>query len=70
MIIGGTPQLVRKLELGDNSNIRLKDIIKKVIIGPTEHPEISRDAFVHLLREEGFEHPELKVEIARIPFRG
>ena len=69
-VLGGTPQIVRKLDLGDNSSIRLTDILKKVVIGPTEYPEISRKAFVKLLKDEKFEYPELKVEIARIPFRG
>ena len=49
---------------------RLKAVLKKIVIGPTEYPEVSRKAFVKLLADEGFEYPELKVEIANIPFRG
>ena len=69
-VLGGTPQIVRKLDLGDNSTIQLKAVLKKIVIGPTEYPEVSRKAFVKLLADEGFEYPELKVEIANIPFRG
>lgn len=69
-VLGGAPQIVRRLDLGENSSIRLKRALKKIVIGPSEYPEISRKAFVKLLDDEGFEYPELKVEIARIPFRG
>jgi len=69
IVINGHPQKVRKIDLGDTASIRLIDILKKVVIGPTEHPEISRDAFINHLKENGFPDPDLKVEIARIPFR-
>lgn len=69
-VLGGTPQIVRKLDLGDASSIPLKKALKKIVIGPTEYPKIAQQTFVKLLYDEGFDYPELKVEIAEIPFRG
>lgn len=68
-VISGVPQLVRVVPLDDNDALSMKDILKKVIVGPTEHPESVRDAFVSLLSAEGFDSPELMVEISDIPFR-
>ena len=68
-VVAGIPQLVCSVPLCDNRHLSLKRILKKIVIGPTEYPEVARDAFVRLLSDEGFEHPELKVVISDIPYR-
>lgn len=68
-VVAGIPQLVCSVPLCDNRRLSLKRILKKIVIGPTEYPEIARDAFVQLLSDEGFEYPELKVVISNIPYR-
>ena len=68
-VIAGIPQLICSVPLDDSRPLSLKRILKKIIIGPTEAPELAKDAFVQLLSNEGFDDPELKVVISNIPYR-
>ena len=69
-VVSGVPQLVCSVPLDDDRQLSLKRILKKIVIGPTEYPEIAREAFVKLLEEQGFDSPALKVFISNIPYRG
>ncbi|MBF4987975.1 DUF2971 domain-containing protein [Methylophilus sp. 14] len=69
--INGTPQKILKLKFSSMNwgNKQFKDMIKKVIIGPCEHPWITYESFVLLLRDLDVEHPEKIVQISEIPLR-
>lgn len=69
--INGTPQKILKLKFSSMNwgNKRFKDMIKRIIIGPCEHPWITYESFVMLLRDLDIEHPEKIVQISEIPLR-
>lgn len=69
-VVSGVPQLVCSVPLDDDRPLSLKKILKKVIIGPTEYPDLAREAFVKLLHDEGFDDAALKVFTSNIPYRG
>lgn len=63
----GVPQKVYKLPL--NKETMLTDLLEGVIIGPTEHPNTIREAYLEVLTREGFHHPDQIVKISNIPLR-
>ena len=73
-VIGGTPQPVYKIPLVDIPgegliDVEVPKILNRIIIGPTEHPIVSRDAFVEVLERSGVENPDEKVFVSDIPLR-
>ena len=72
--IGGLPQRVQKIRLYDQPEVGLtgiapRDLLKRVIIGPTEHPYVLFDAFVEELSQAEVEDPDSKVIVSDIPIR-
>ena len=72
--INGVPQKVYKISLMDFPdenyyNGKLVDTLERIIIGPGEHQEIQRQAFIQLLADKGFEIPENIVSTSGIPLR-
>lgn len=69
-VIGGCPEIICSLPLGEDRQVSLKRVLKKVLIGPTEFPEDSKRALIEHLRQFGYVRPESLVECSNIPFRG
>ena len=72
--VRGAPQLIKLLNIGGllaSSRVRmgLDNIISHVIIGPTNYPEIIRDAFIDLFKQKGLENADNRVIISNIPLR-
>ena len=70
VVLGGVAQNVCRVSLDQRAPIQLKKILKAVVIGPTQHPHVTFDAFVRLLSKKDYKDPELMVFRTNIPFRG
>jgi hypothetical protein len=72
--LNGFPQSLCVLHLRDYSDegykgTGLSDLVKKVIIGPTDFAEPTRDCFFELMGEHGIEDIQSKLTISGIPLR-
>jgi hypothetical protein len=72
--VAGTPQLIYELPLmncpGLNMpELSLDQLLYRVIVGPSVHPETTRQALVEALRVKGVRAPEARVVISDIPLR-
>lgn len=73
-IIKGVPQLVYKMPLRNNhdiklENVELKEIIYKIIVGPSDHAYSIRAALIESLKGKGVEDADCKVSLSEIPYR-
>ncbi len=74
VVLKGVPQKVFKLRLADDPKIGLHgadipSFLDRIIIGPTEFPYVSRNAFVSELKGLGVADAASKVVISDIPLR-
>lgn len=72
--IKGIPQRVCKIPIVSNPEIglsgaTLSQLVKQIIIGPSQYPDTIANAFVEILRSEGIENPEERVVMSSIPLR-
>nr|WP_298096395.1 DUF2971 domain-containing protein [uncultured Shinella sp.] len=72
--IAGVPQRVFKLSFEDRpdlgmTGISVPQLLKRVIIGPTEYPDAVREAFCEVLAGVGVKEPEKMVVCSDIPLR-
>jgi len=72
--VGGIPQIVQKIPLRNepkNGLIKadIPNLVKQIIIGPSEYPLVIRDAFIAALGQNEVELPESKVTNSFIPIR-
>lgn len=72
--INNLPQVVQKIPLIDDPanglhGAKPAQLLKKIIIGPTEFPLVVRDAFVSLLSELGVENAAERITLSLIPLR-
>ena len=69
--IQGTPQNIVKINLKNANfgNLKFKDMIDKIIIGPSLHPFEIKKSIVSALRYIGVEEPEKMVNVSDIPLR-
>ena len=72
--ISGSPQKVKILKIKNYSShgivgADIKNLVDKVIVGPSEDAKIISESFVQKLKELNFENSEEKVIISSIPFR-
>lgn len=72
--IRGVPQPIYKIPLKDVPTeglrgIEPKELIDRVIIGPSQHPTALYEAFVELLTEVGVPNAESRVLVSGIPLR-
>ncbi len=70
--IRGVPQPVRRLPLDGSEGaegIKLSSIIDLVVIGPTQFPQVIREAFIDALTRRGVEDPSSKIVVSGIPLR-
>lgn len=73
-ILGGVPQPVFKLSFNDRpdlgmTGISIPNLLKRVIIGPTQYPLAVFDAFCEVLAEAGVKEPQKMVVCSDIPLR-
>jgi hypothetical protein len=72
--INGVPQPIYKIRLRDVPEagligIEIKDLIERVIVGPTRYPDAVREAFVDALEGVGVPDAQQKVIASTIPLR-
>lgn len=77
-VVRGAPQFVYKIPLKDIddeeggtgfSGAEVRDLLDRVIIGPSDDGHVVSDAFVHLLGQAGVPAPEERVFVSGIPLR-
>jgi hypothetical protein len=74
VVLGGVPQNIWALRLADEPESGLHgasipSLLDRLIIGPTEHPYVSGQAFRRVLTEAGVEDADRKVCVSDIPLR-
>ena len=69
--IDGIPQKIFKINLKDNIlyNADIKSLLNKVLIGPTENPDIIKEALEGLLTKKKIAITEDLVHISKVPLR-
>ena len=72
--VDGIPQEIYKLQLKNVpeegvEGMEIKELIDRIIIGPTKYPLVLSKAFVRILDEAGVENPSSKVFISDIPLQ-
>jgi hypothetical protein len=72
--IDGTPQLVQKIPLKNAPSenllgIEVPELVDRIIVGPSKHPLVMRDAFGALLTKAGMPDAENRVVVSDIPLR-
>ncbi|MBL8433730.1 MAG: DUF2971 domain-containing protein [Zoogloea sp.] len=73
-IVRGTPQVVYKMIMKEQPAKGIKDIdlhklLEKIIIGPCDFPEISRDALLELMDHAGVQGKDERIVVSGIPLR-
>ena len=73
-IVRGTPQVVYKMIMQEQpekgiENIDLHKLLEKIIIGPCDFPEISRDALLELMNHAGIQGENERIVVSGIPLR-
>jgi len=72
--IDGVPQIIYRLPLADIPGeqllgLNIKDLIDKIIIGPTNYSAAIKQAFTEVLENAGVENVHEKIIISNIPIR-
>ena len=73
-VVGGVPQVVYKLALRDDPEkglhgASIPSLLDRIIVGPTEYPVTTAQAFMITLDEAGVQDPGKKVIVSDIPLR-
>jgi hypothetical protein len=73
-VVGGVPQLIYKVPLENNASasirgMEISELLDRVIIGPTQFPWVTYEAFVTSLEVAGVKDAASRVFISRIPVR-
>jgi hypothetical protein len=73
-VIRGVPQPIYKIPLKDIPDegligIEIPSLLNRIIIGPTQYPQVMFEAFCDLLLEAGVKDPGGRVFISNIPLR-
>ncbi|MCT4559633.1 MAG: DUF2971 domain-containing protein [Pelagimonas sp.] len=74
VVLGGVPQKIYKLRLADEPEnglhgAAIPSLLDRVIVGPTEFPYVSHQAFAGVLADLGVEKAAEKVVVSDIPLR-
>jgi hypothetical protein len=72
--VNGIPQIVYKIPLENNSGagivgLSLTELLDRVIIGPTQFPWVTYEAFVAALDAAGVKDAGSRVFVSSIPIR-
>ena len=73
-VINGTPQTIQSFKFKDNpdagiTGLNFNDLLKRIIIGPCDHPEATKEALALALTEQGFVNAQEIIHISNIPLR-
>lgn len=73
-VVRGVPQPILKIPLGPKSEtgmpgMQIHELLDRIIIGPTDYPDLVRKAYIEKLRELNVPDPEQKVFASDIPLR-
>ena len=73
-VIRGIPQPIYKIPLKDIPDegligIEIPALLDRIIIGPSQYPQVMYEAFCDLLSEAGVKEPREKVFVSYIPLR-
>ena len=73
-VVSGIPQLIYKVPLENNEtapikNMEISELLDRLIIGPTQFPWVTYEAFVAALEAAGVKDAASRVFISRIPVR-
>lgn len=74
VVLNGVPQIVYALRLDDDQerglhSADIPSLINRIIIGPTEYPYVSVEAFISVLKRQGVQDASNKVVASDIPLR-
>ena len=74
VVVRGVPQLIMKIPLGPATEggipgMQVHELLDRVIIGPTDYPDVVRKAYIRKLRDLDVPDPEQKVFASEIPLR-
>jgi hypothetical protein len=73
--VGGVPQIIYKIPLenvehdGESMDLSIPTGLDRIIVGPTQFPWATCEAFVEVLRETGVSDPSNRVHLSQIPIR-
>jgi hypothetical protein len=73
--VGGVPQIIYRIPLekiendGEAMDLSIPTGLDRIIVGPTQFPWATYEAFVEVLRENGVSDPSNRVRLSRIPIR-
>lgn len=72
--VRGTPQVVYKIPLKNHPEeglfgLEIPEFLERIIIGPSQHPQVLRRAFSQLLKEAGVQFPQDRIVVSDIPLR-
>ncbi|WP_236627821.1 hypothetical protein [Caulobacter sp. B11] len=70
--IRGVPQPIMKIPLKaglGSEGMAIKELLHRVIIGPSDHSQVIARAYVDVLSRAGFEDPWSMISVSNIPLR-
>lgn len=72
--VNGVPQPVIKLPLKDVPDegligIEVPQLVDRIIVGPTQHPQVIVEALAMLMQEAGVERPHSRIARSNVPLR-
>lgn len=73
-VINGTPQAIQSFKFENNleagiSGLNFNELLKRIIIGPCDHPEATKEALAIELTKGGFVNAHEIIHISSIPLR-
>lgn len=68
-VLGGTPQIIHKLNLSKEGRISVSEILDRIIIGPATHQYEIADALSFVLFKNGVKKPQNLIKVSEIPLR-
>lgn len=73
-VVRGIPQTILKIPLGPAEKtgmpgMQIHELLDRIIIGPTDYPDVVKQAYIEKLRELDVPNPETKVFATDIPLR-
>ena len=69
--IGGVPQKIYKIKLNNKTmqNTKISELLDGIIVGPTDNPDVIKEAFEGVLREKGISLKENRIHVSKVPLR-
>lgn len=72
--VRGTPQVIYKIPLKNHPEegllgLEIPELLERIIIGPSQHPQVLYQAFFKLLKDAGVQYPQDRIVVSDIPLR-